>query len=333
MTVCLITGGAGLIGSHLADALVARGDTVRVLDNFSTGAVANLNSSRHHIDLFFGDLDDLELVRQTVKGVELVFHFAAPTFGKFPLVGEPNAHQRWQTATKNVLGAAREAQVRRVVFASSCEVYGPNGSAPTRESATLRPLSPWGMAHLAEEEVCADFGRRFGIEAVGLRFFNVFGPRQSPSSRYAAVLPPILNAMVLGSAPTIVRDGRAAQDLMYVDDAVYATLLASETPRVSGKVYNIASGVPTNSIDVIDTVNAILGTEIVPHQAAAPVNPELCRIADIMRAEVDLGFCPSMDLEHSLRRCLKALTLKPEEAATNERPNISDPAATETARR
>jgi UDP-N-acetylglucosamine/UDP-N-acetyl-alpha-D-glucosaminouronate 4-epimerase len=313
MTVCLITGGAGLIGSHLVDALVGRGCTVRVLDNFSTGAVANLNASRHHVELLFGDLEDLELVRQTAKGVELVFHFAAPTFGKFPLTGQPNAHERWESATKNVLLAARDAQVRRIIYASSCEVYGPNGTTATGEDAALRPLSPWGIASLAQENACMDFMRRFGVESVGLRFFNVFGPRQAPSSRYATVVPPILSAMRLGSSPTIVGDGLSPQDLLHVDDAVHACLLASETPRVGGKVYNIARGVPTHALELIETVNSILGTAITPTHAAAPINPELCRIADIMRAEVDLGFCPAMSLERSLRQFLHALAAKPVE--------------------
>src|SRR5262245_32829634 len=304
MTVCLVTGGAGFVGSHLVEALVARGDTVRVLDNFSTGDPANLDKVRQEVEVIEGDLTDLETVRRAVRGVEVIFHQGA--LASVPRsVADPQAtHAACVNGTLNVLQAAREAGVRRVVYAASSSAYGASTKLPKSESDPTLPLSPYAAAKLAGEHYCAAFSEVYGLETVRLRYFNVFGPRQSPDSPYAAVIPLFLRAMLEGKSPILHGDGLQSRDFTFVEDVVQANLLAAEAPRVSGKVYNIACGRRTTLLRLVDLLNALLGTAVKPVHAAPRPGDVRHSQADIALAEAELGFCPCVSLEQGLRQCI-----------------------------
>src|SRR5947207_1511663 len=228
MSVYLVTGGGGFIGSHLVEALLARGRTVRVLDNFSTGSPDNLLSVRDRVEVREGDITDPQEVRAALRGVEVVFHQAA--LASVPRsVADPLAtHRACVDGTLNVLVAAREAGVRRVVYAASSSAYGALAKLPKSESDPTLPLSPYAAAKLAGEHYCAAFSEVYGLETVRLRYFNIFGPRQSPESAYAAVIPLFLRSMLAGQSPFVNGDGHQSRDFTFVDDAVQANLLAAD---------------------------------------------------------------------------------------------------------
>jgi UDP-glucose 4-epimerase len=301
---CLVTGGAGFIGSHLVEALVHRGDTVRVLDNLSTGRLENLEAVRERIELIEADLTDLDAVRAATRDVEVVFHQGA--LASVPRsVADPLAtHQACATGTLHVLMAAREAGARRVVYAASSSAYGKSERLPKRETDPTLPLSPYAVAKLAGEQYCAAFSVVYGLETVRLRYFNVFGPRQPPDSAYAAVIPLFIRAMLAGRRPVIHGDGQQSRDFTFVEDVVQANLKAAEAPGVSGKVYNIACGGRTSLLELAARINALLGTEIHPtHDDPRPGDVRHSQ-ADIGRARSELGYLPRYDLEEGLRSCV-----------------------------
>ncbi|HYV34841.1 MAG TPA: NAD-dependent epimerase/dehydratase family protein, partial [Gemmataceae bacterium] len=291
MAVCLITGGAGFIGSHLAEALVARGDSVRILDNFSSGTMDNLAKISESIELIAADVHDKTGLKRAVRGVEHIFHFTAPDVGQ-TTKGADVTPGKWAFATDTlkVLMAAREVGVRRLIFASSSAVYGPGRTAELKESDPIMPVSPYGFAKQTGENQCAGFTLLYGLETVRLRFFNVFGPRQAPTSFYCPAIPVILRTMLAGQSPEIVDSPFEQQDFLYVADAVHAALLAAEGTRVAGKVYNIARGRTTSLVQVVNAANQILGTNIKPHLADTRPLSELVRSVNISRAEAELGF-------------------------------------------
>src|SRR5438128_191047 len=260
MSLCLVTGGAGFIGSHLVDGLLDAGHSVRVLDNLSTGDLANLADVRQRIQLIEGDITDLATVRSAMEGVVWVFHEAA--LASVPRsVADPAATNRvCVDGTLNVLLAARDAKAQRVVYAASSSAYGASPSLPKRETDLTLPISPYAVAKLAGEHYCAAFSEVYGLETVRLRYFNVFGPRQPPDSPYAAVIPLFLQAMLEGRSPHVHGDGQQSRDFTFVEDAVQANLLAAEAPGVSGKVYNIACGRRTSLLELIALMNRLLGT-------------------------------------------------------------------------
>jgi UDP-glucose 4-epimerase len=311
MARCLVTGGAGFIGSHLAEALLARGHGVRVLDNFSTGSPANLERVRDRIDLVTGDLTDLDTVRRVCRDVDWVFHQGA--LASVPRsVADPLAtHQACATGTLHVLMGSREAGVRRVVYAASSSAYGGSTKLPKHEGDPTLPLSPYAVAKLTGEQYCAAFAHVYGLETVRLRYFNVYGPRQPPDSPYAAVIPLFLSAMLAGRRPRVHGDGQQSRDFTYVDDAVQANLLAAEAAGVSGKVYNVACGRRTSLLEVVAKVNALLGTRIEPE--FDPPRPGDVRHsqADVSAARADLGFAPAVDVDEGLRRCLEHFRGRP----------------------
>ncbi len=304
MTVCLVTGGAGFIGSHLVHALVARNYKVRVLDNFSTGALANLTLDRSSIELLYGDLNNLDLVRRSMDGVDLVFHQAAPMEWDKGGAGRVLTQHAATTGTLHVLIAAREAQVRRVIFASSGRVYGRAGSEPRREEDPLQPTSPYAMAKVSGEKDCLAFTQIYGLETVRLRYFNVFGPRQPESGYYAEFIVQTLKSMLTDRNPAIPGDGLEPQDYLYVDDIVHANLLAAEVPRLGGGVYNIARGRATAPLEIVARINGLLGTRIQPIFKPPRPKTDYDNLADVTRAEIELGFCPSTCLEHGLQKCI-----------------------------
>jgi UDP-glucose 4-epimerase len=311
MTVCLVTGGAGFIGSHLVDALVARGDVVRVLDNFSSGSLANLAQAKGAIELIAADANDPLALKRAVRDAEYVFHFVEPC-------GEPGLEGastpgKWVYAadTLNVLTAAHQAGVHRVIFASSGSVYGATPAPDLKEGAPTMPVSPCGFAKQTAENQCAGFTMLYGLETVRLRFFNVFGPRQSPTTRYAPVIPAILQSMLGGQNPVIHDSPFEQQDFLYIADAVHATLLAAEATRVAGKVYNIARGRSAYLVQVVIAVNQILGTHLQHLFSDAGPPSEPVRSVNIARAEAELGFCPSNDLKQGLCRYIDYLHRHP----------------------
>ena len=304
MTLCLVTGGGGFIGSHLVDSLVANGNQVRVLDNFSTGNLANLDRVRNDIELIEGDVADLETVRAATQDVELVFHQATLPSVHRSIVDPLTTHQVCADGTLHVLLAAREQRVRRVIYGASASAYGDGASVPRRENEPLQPLSPYAVAKLTGEHYCAAFSYAYGLETVRLRYFNVFGPRQLSGGPYSTVIPLFIETMLAGRRPVIHGDGTQSRDFTYVDDVVQANLLAAEAPRASGKVYNVASGRRTTLLELIDRINAILGTDIKPIHAPPRLGDIRHSVADIARAQAELGYCPCTDLGQCLRLCV-----------------------------
>jgi UDP-glucose 4-epimerase len=305
MSVCLVTGGAGFIGSHLVEALVARGHEVRVLDNLSTGDRANLDAVADRIDFLPGDITDLSAVRDAVRGVEVVYHQAA--LASVPRsVADPLAtHQVCVNGTLHVLLAARDARVRRVVYAASSSAYGNSARLPKSEADPTAPLSPYAVAKLAGEQYCAAFSIVYGLETVRLRYFNVFGPRQTPDSPYAAVIPLFIQALTSGRSPVLHGDGEQSRDFTFVEDVVQANLLAADTPGVSGRVYNVACGRRTTLLELVAYLNELLGTRIEPtHTEPRPGDVRHSQ-ADISRAVADLGYRPTTDVRRGLQRCLE----------------------------
>jgi UDP-glucose 4-epimerase len=305
MAVCLVTGGAGFIGSHLVEALLADGHTVRVLDNFSTGSLANLAEVAGRFELVRGSVTDLAAVRDATEGADYVFHFAAPPAGEQGLNDPVATHHCGATGTLHVLLAARKANVKRVLYASSCYVYGHANGLPRREDEpTLQPLSPYGVAKLTGEQHCVGFTGRHGLETVRLRYFNVFGPRQPAGSPYAAGLGLVVSQARAGRRPVLSGWLSEQQSLISVDDVVHATLLAAMAPRAAGRAYNIASARPTSCWELIATLNGLLGTRLHPLLTLPRQGEEVDNFADTRKAEVELGFCAGTDLETGLQRCL-----------------------------
>jgi UDP-glucose 4-epimerase len=296
----LVTGGAGFIGSNLVRALLGRGDDVRVLDNFSTGNRTNLAGLE--VDVVEGELRSYERVHNAVRGAEVVFHLGAlgsvPRSVQDPLTsGAVNVE-----GTLNVLLAARDEGVRRVVFASSSSIYGNQASLPLLESMAPDPISPYGVAKLAAERYCVSFSRVYSFETVVLRYFNVFGPRQDPRSQYAAVVPLFITATATGKPVTIFDDGEQSRDFTYVDNVVEANLLAAEAEGVSGRIFNVSAGAPTTVNELADTIGRLLGKDV-PREYRPPRAGDLRNSwADVSEARQLLGFEPQAGLEDGLRR-------------------------------
>lgn len=318
MTVCLVTGGAGFIGSHLVESLAMRGDSVRVLDNFSTGDLANLSGVRDRVRILDGDITDFASVQKAMEGVEVVFHQAALASVPRSIANPLATHHACVTGTLNVLLAARDAGVRRVVYAASSSAYGGSRKLPKCEDDPTIPLSPYAVAKLAGEQYCAVFADVYGLETVRLRYFNVFGPRQSPDSPYAAVIPKFIEAMTNGRSPLLHGDGEQSRDFTYVADIVQANLLAAEAPGVSGQVYNIACGRRTSLLDLVREMNQLLGTAIEPEHTDARPGDVRHSLASIDAARADLHYEPTTDIVTGLRHCL---------AWWNERHPLRAPAA------
>jgi UDP-glucose 4-epimerase len=307
MEVYLVTGGAGFIGSHLVKALVARGHAVRVLDNLSTGSPANLGRYVHHVELIVGDLGDLDLVRELVEGVDAVFHLAAPPPDE-PAHGPASFPRQCDLGTAHVLLASRDSRVRRVLYASSTQVYGGGPAAPRAETDSVAPASPLALAKLSGEQSCAAFTLQYGLETVRLRYSNVFGPRQPAASPHARFVAEAMTALLAGEKPVVEGTGLEPQDLILVDDVVQATLAAAAAPGASGRVYNIARGRTTNALEVVDALNDLLGTRLDALPTGRPVEEESQNLIDISRARAELGFSPSVDLRGDLARCVRSFS-------------------------
>lgn len=305
--ICLVTGGAGFIGSHLVEALIQRGYPLRVLDDLSTGRASNLAGIIDRIDFRHGSVTDLSAVREAMRGVGTVFHLAAIPSVQRSVENPSETHEVCATGTLNILLAAREARVKRVVYAASSSAYGDQPGAVRREEDPLLPLSPYAAAKLAGEYYCLAFTRTLGLETVRLRLFNVFGPRQDASSPYSGVIALFLRAFAEGRQPTIYGDGLQTRDFVFVEDAVQAFLRAAEAKSASGNVYNIGSGQATNLLDLVASLNRIFGTGLSPIHAPPRAGDVRHSQADISRAERDLGYHPRFGLEEGLRATLNWL--------------------------
>jgi UDP-glucose 4-epimerase len=302
MAAYLVTGGAGFIGSHIVEALAARGDSVRVLDNFSTGSPANLDGIEGALDVLEGDITDPATVQSAMKGVEVVFHQAALASVPRSVANPIATHRACVDGTLNVLLAARDAGVRRVVYAASSSAYGASEKLPKCETDPTLPLSPYAVAKLAGEQYCAAFTEVYGLETVRLRYFNVFGPRQTPDSPYAAVIPLFLRALARGERPVIHGDGSQSRDFTYVADVVQANLLAADAPTASGRVYNIAGGGRTSLLELLGHLGRIVGAEVKPRFVERRPGDVKHSQADISRAMRDLGYRPRFAITEGLEQ-------------------------------
>jgi UDP-glucose 4-epimerase len=300
----LVSGGAGFIGSHIAEALVRRGDQVRVLDNLSTGSLENLAGFRDGLEFIEGDITDAEVVARAVRGVDCIFHEAAlasvPASVERPLA----THAACVTGTLTLLDTARRAGVRRLVYAASSAAYGDRPSSSKRENDLPAPISPYGAAKLAAEYYCRAFMATYGFETVALRYFNVFGPRQDPNSPYSAVIPLFLTALLTGRQPVIFGDGRQSRDFTFVANVVQANLLAADAADVAGEVLNVANGRSTDLLTLLEALNRLLGTSVAPIHAPPRVGDVRESMADITLARRLLGFDPQIGFEEGLRRSI-----------------------------
>jgi len=305
--LALVTGGAGFIGSHLVEGLLGEGWSVRVLDDFSSGSEANLAACAERIEVRRGDICDPNAVREAVEGVEVVFHQAA--IASVPRsVADPIGTDAVNVGgTLRVLEAARQAGVRRLVFAASSAAYGNAGIVPSAEDLPASPESPYALQKHTGELYCALYARLYGLEAVALRYFNVFGPRQDPSSDYAAVIPAFAAAAIAKRAPVIYGDGEQTRDFVYVDNVVRANLLAATAPRASGSVVNVAAGVQTSLNALWATIRDILGIPIEPRYESVREGDVRVSVADLRRAEALLGYEATVDLAAGLRHTLASL--------------------------
>ena len=305
MTSYLVTGGAGFIGSNLVDELLRRGHRVRVLDNLSTGRPENLAAVRERIDFFNADICNLETIRPCFAGVDYVLHLAAlPSVPRS--VADPISANRVNIeGTLNVLLAAREAGVKRVVFAASSAAYGDNPILPRVESHEPRPLSPYALTKVAGEYYCQIFTRLYGVEAVALRYFNIFGPRQDPHSQYTGVLSKFITAYIKGTTPTIFGDGEQSRDFTYIDNVVDATLRACIAPDAPGKVINVGVGGRFTLNQTIALLDQIFGKQVTPRYDPPRSGDVLHSQADISLARQVLGYEPKVPYEQGLRKTVE----------------------------
>jgi len=301
MAQYLVTGGAGFIGSHIVEALVGRGESVRVLDNLSTGKTENISPWLDHIDFVHGDLIDLNTVRSACRGIDYVLHQGAlPSVPKS--VADPIASNSANVSgTLNVLVAARDEGVRRLVYAGSAAAYGDAPGLPKREDMPANPLSPYAIAKYTGELYCLAFHSLYGLDTVVFRYFNVFGPRQDPTSQYAAVIPKFITALQAAKPPTIFGDGEQSRDFAYVTNVVEANLLACEAPEAPGNIINIASGERRSLNELIALLHGILGCDTPPVYTEAQPGDVRHSVADTSRARDLLGYRISVPLEEGLR--------------------------------
>ena len=297
----LVTGGAGFIGSHIVDALVARGDEVVVLDDLNTGFAANVHDEARLVE---GSVADENLVRELVDGCEVVFHQAAHKAVlrsvEHPLPTDiANTH-----GTLTILQCAREAGVRRVVHASSSSIYGGADLVPTPEDAPQAPRSPYAVTKLAAEHYCRVFAELYGLETVALRYFNVYGPRQRPDATYAAVIPLFVDALLHGRAPIVHGDGTQSRDFTYITDVVAANLAAAAAPAAacSGRAYNIAGGASWTLLDILEILGRLLDVEPAPEFTDSRAGDVHRSQADASAAARDLQFSCKIPMEDGLAR-------------------------------
>jgi UDP-glucose 4-epimerase len=297
----LVTGGAGFIGSHLASELLNRGVSVRILDNFATGRRSNLHVLGDEAEIIEGDIQSYERVNRAVGGCEVVFHQAALPSVPRSIQDPLTSNATNVIGTLNVLLAARDHDVRRVVLASSSSVYGASPSLPKREEDPALPISPYATAKLAAENYARSFHAVYGLETVALRYFNVFGPRQDPTSQYAAVVPRFIASLLSGGQPVIFGDGEQSRDFTPVANVVEANILAMDAPAAAGSTYNIACGERISVNRLAQEIGTQLDCEVRPVHVAPRAGEVPHSLADVSRARAELEYEPTVRLEEGLK--------------------------------
>jgi UDP-glucose 4-epimerase len=307
-TTYVVTGGAGFIGSHLAERLLRDGHAVRVVDNLISGkreTLDGLQALEGDLSIHLASAADAEAMTPILRGAEVVFHQAALPSVPRSLNDPLETHLHGATATLTVLDVARRVGVRRVVYAASSSAYGEQDpDHPKHEAMNPAPISPYGVAKLVGEYYAQAFTASFGLETVCLRYFNVFGPRQDPTSLYAAVIPKFIQAMLRGESPTIYGDGQQSRDFTYIDNVVHGNLLAADAPQASGQVINLASGGRITLLSLVDKLNALLSTNLRPCFAPPRVGDILHSQASIEKAGRLLGYEPLVSFDEGLERTL-----------------------------
>ena len=305
MDTYLVTGGAGFIGSHIVDALVKGGKKVRVIDNLSTGSAANLEHLINDIEFIEGDIRDTNLLDKAMKGVDFCFHEAAlPSVARS--VEDPiTVNQVNIDGTLNLLFAAKKNKVKRFIYASSSSAYGDSPSLPKKEDMKPHPLSPYAVSKLTGEYYCGVFYSVYGLETLCLRYFNVFGPRQDPNSQYAAVIPKFITCFLRNTSPQIYGDGTQSRDFTYIDNVVYANMLAAEAKSTSGQILNVACGRRTSLNDLVELLKNLLSSKVSPDYAEPRSGDIKHSLADISEARHMLGYSPKTSFEQGIKKTIE----------------------------
>ncbi len=300
MSIYLITGGAGFIGSNIAARLVKDKKQVRIIDNFSTGKMENIAEFSNDIEIINADIFNMDAVKEAVKGVDYVLHQAAlPSVARS--VADPiRANEVNITGTLNILVAARDAGVKRLVYASSSSAYGDTPTLPKREDMKTSPLSPYAITKLTGEEYCKVFYSLYRLETIALRYFNVFGPNQDPTSHYSAVIPKFITLMLTGNQPTIYGDGGQSRDFSYIDNVVNANLNATVASKGIGEAFNIACGERITLNELCKKINKILGTNFSPIYEDTRLGDVRHSLADISKAQSCLNYSPEINVDQGL---------------------------------
>jgi UDP-N-acetylglucosamine/UDP-N-acetyl-alpha-D-glucosaminouronate 4-epimerase len=306
-TRSFVTGGAGFIGSHIAEVLVAKGESVVVFDNLATGKETTLAALKGHAQFIRGDIRDLDSIKAAMKGVEIVFHQAALASVPRSIADPITSLETNVNGTQNVLLAARDAGVRRVVYASSSSVYGNTATLPKREDMPPHPMSPYAVQKLTGELLCGVFTQIYGLETVALRYFNVFGPRQDPNSQYAAVIPRFLSALTEKRRPIVFGDGEQTRDFTYIANVVSANLLAATSPHASGHAMNIGCGEQISLNAVLGLAGELLNVNPDPVYREPRTGDVRDSLADISLAQRLLAYKPTVTFREGLVRTLDEL--------------------------
>lgn len=310
MSTCLVTGGAGFIGSHIVEALLAQGHQVRVLDDLSTGRMENLSQVVNQIDFIEGSVQDIAVINKAVTDVALVFHLAAMVSVPKSMVAPLESEFTNTVGTLNVLTAARAAGVRRLVFGSTCAIYGDEPTLPKMETMLPQPKSPYAISKLAAENYCLLFNQSYNLETVVLRYFNIFGPRQDSSSPYSGVISIFVDRLAQGFGPTIFGDGEQTRDFVYVEDVVRANLLAAEVPEAAGEIFNIGTGQPVSLNQLFEHLRHIFNCNQEPNYAPARAGDILHSYAAPTKAKRMLGWSAQVSFEAGLRQLAESFASK-----------------------
>lgn len=318
MGVYVVTGGGGFIGSHIVEELLRRKQSVRVIDNFSTGKPENVRPFQQDIDLVTADIATMPNLAEVLRGADYVIHQAAIPSVPKSVLDPVTSHDANVNGTLRLLLAARDARVRRVVYASSSSLYGDSPTLPKHEEMAPNPLSPYGAQKLFGEMYCQVFTKAYGLETVSLRYFNVFGPRQDATSQYSGVLAIFIPAVLQGRRPTIHGDGLQSRDFTYVENVVEANLLACTAPAVAGDMFNVACGERTTVNSMLQHINKITGNDIAPIYGNPRPGDIKHSQADIRKAGQKLGYQPKVSLEEGLRRTIEWYRENLEPVATSQ---------------
>lgn len=307
MAKMLVTGGAGFIGSNIAEELLRKGHSVRVLDNLTTGRKGNIDTIKDSIEVINGDIRKLDVVKKAVEDMDYVFHLAAqvsvPMSVENPLLTE----EVNVMGTLNVLKASKDSGIKRVIYSSSCAIYGDASDMPIKENTQKRPLSPYALTKLVSEEYCKLFYKQYGLKTVSLRYFNAYGPMQNPESLYAAVIPKFICLLLKDEQPVIYGDGKQTRDFVFVRDVIQANILAINTKGISGHVFNIGSGKATSVNELFEIICNILGKDVKPKYEKPRHGDIKHSLADITKARKRLGYEPKYTLEEGLEKTVEWL--------------------------